>query len=130
MNRVYADLAVLWAGPAAGGVLDRDAVRALDLLRDAGHEVLLVAEPSSVPDAVSAGGAAIVGGAPLRPDSPAWYLTADVERCRGRSAHLRTVLVGVRPAEGAIHRCDMMARDARAAVLEILAAEAMPVDAG
>jgi len=125
VTRVYVDLAVLCTGPAAGEILDPDAVRALDFLDDAGHEVFLVAEPLSVPGTLSARRAVIVASAPLRPESRTWYLTADVERCRGRSARLRTVLIGPPPAEASIHRCDAMARDVRAGVLEILAAEAM-----
>jgi len=36
--------------------------------------------------------------------------------------------VYVDPAPAAVHRCDSLARDGRAGVLEILAAEAMPSD--
>ena len=141
MTRVYVDLEVLSTGrgsrrPADVGAVDLAAVRSLDHLVDAGHELVLVADPPIAPGAVAviptAGGIpgplaeAAVTVVPSEPRTAAWYLTFDVERCRGRSARLRTILVGRSAAPGAVHRCDSLARDVMAAVLEILAAEAMP----
>jgi len=112
---------------------DDEALRALGYLVDAGHEVVVVTpgvqDPSARPEP-PAGLWAIAGetvaGVPDGHPGSAWYLTRDVERCRGLSARVRTVLIGAAPASGAIHRCDTVARDVQAAVLEILAAEAMP----
>jgi hypothetical protein len=110
--------------------VDLTALRSLDHLVDAGHELVLVADPPLAPGAVAdipgALAEAAVTVVPMEPRTAAWYLTADADRCRGRSARLRTILVGRSPVPGAIHRCDSLARDVRAAVLEILAAEAMP----
>ena len=135
MTRVYVDLEVLSTGggarlPGGAAAVDLSAVRSLDHLVDAGHELVLVADPPIAAGAVAGipGGLAeaAVTAAPAEPGTAAWYLTSDVNRCRGRSARLRTILVGRSPAPGAVHRCDSLARDVRAAVLEILAAEAMP----
>jgi hypothetical protein len=135
VTRVYVDLEVLSAGggarrPVDLAAVDLAAVRSLDHLVDAGHELVLVADRRSARGAVAGiSGAlaeAVVTAVPSEPDAAAWYLTSDPERCRGRSARLRTILVGRSPAPAAIHRCDSLARDVRAAVLEILAAEAMP----
>ena len=68
----------------------------------------------------------VVAEVPARPQAPAWYLTSDIERCRGSSAHLRTVLIGGAPPSGSVRRCDAVARDVQAAAMEILAAVAMP----
>ena len=135
MTRVYVDLEVLSAGggarrPVDVAAVDLAAVLSLDHLVDAGHELVLVADPPIGPGAVAgipgALAEAAVTAVPSEPGTAAWYLTSDPERCRSRSARLRTILVGRSPAPAAIHRCDSLARDVRAAVLEILAAEAMP----
>jgi hypothetical protein len=134
VTRVYVDLEVLSTGggtgrPAGVGAVDVTAVRSLDHLVDAGHEIVLVAGPPIAPGVVTgiprALAEAAVTAVPSEPRPAAWYLTSDADRCRGRSALLRTILVGRSQAPGAIHRCDSLARDVRAAVLEILAAEAM-----
>jgi hypothetical protein len=135
VTRVYVDLEVLSTRggtrrPVDVGAVDLTAVRSLDHLVDAGHELVLVADAPIAPGAVAGIPASIseaaVTAVPSEPRSAAWYLTSDADRCRGRSARLRTILVGRSPVPGAIHRCDSLARDVRAAVLEILAAEAMP----
>lgn len=135
MTRVYLDLEILATGggarrPADVRAADVAAVRSLDHLVEAGHELVLVADPPIAPGAVAglpeALAEAAVTTVPREPGTAAWYLTSDPDRCRGRSARLRTILVGLSPAPGAVHRCDSLARDVRAAVLEILAAEAMP----
>jgi len=106
---------------------DAEAVRALGYLVDAGHAVVVV---TSVGQAMPADLRAVAGETvievPESGDTAAWYLTRDVEHCRGLSARVRTVLIGAAPASGAIHRCDAVARNVQAAVMEILAAEAMP----
>jgi len=110
------------------------ALRSLGFLRDAGHEVVLVTDPGGGAAAgipVDDAGALAewthipIEEVPFRPAEQAWYLTTDADRCQGRSARLKTVLVGSAPAPAAIHRCDALARDVPAAVLEILSAEAM-----
>jgi hypothetical protein len=135
VTRVYVDLEVLSIDrgtrrPVGAGAVDLTAVRSLDHLVDAGHEIVLVADPPIAPGAVAgipdALAEATVAAVPSEPRVAAWYLTSDASRCRGRSARLRTILVGSSQAPGAVHRCDSLARDVRAAVLEILAAEAMP----
>lgn len=166
MTRVYVDAGVLSTGggvgrPADGGSVDSAAVRSLDHLIEAGHEVVLVVDPVPVTGTVDravdgavdgavpapAAGTRVAGiraagirvagipealaatavtAAPSEPTATTWYLTSDAERCRGRSARLRTILVGRSASPTAIHRCDSLARDVLAAVLEILAAEAMP----
>lgn len=127
MTRVFVDVAA--AALDGGNVpsLDPVALPALRILAESGHEVVLVTGHAGAPPAKLAAVASdAVGSVPARPDDDAWYLTADVEHCVGASAHLRTVLVGSIPAPGSIHRCDAVARDLQAAVLEILAREAMP----
>jgi hypothetical protein len=104
------------------------ALRSLGFLRDAGHEVVLVADPrprTGEVDLPTEWTRIAIEAIPTRPAELAWYLTTDADRCQGRSARLRTVLVGSAPAPAAIHRCDALARDVPSAVLEILAAEAM-----
>jgi len=70
--------------------------------------------------------AEVVSAMPPRPRGPAWYLTSDIDRCRGASARLRTVLIGAAPPTGSVRRCDAVARDVQAAAMEILAEVAMP----
>ena len=141
MTRVYLDAEVATApGPGDGGRIDDAAVQSLRFLVEAGHEVVLVA-PAVPGDAAERGDSpptsappelprdlirGVVDAVPPRPAISGWYLTASVERCHGTSARTRTVLIGGQPPAGAIHRCDAVARDLRAAVLEILASEAMP----
>lgn len=123
MTRVYVDRELL--GGAAGTDVDLDAVRSLDILEETGIEAIPVSGGGALPDGLGSRRGVAVTSAPLQPDEPAWYVTIDVDRCRGRSARLQTVLVGTTPA-ASIHRCDRQVRDLRAAVLEILASEAMP----
>jgi hypothetical protein len=127
VSSVYVDLETLVpGGPGGGRNVDPAAVRSLGYLAEAGHDVVLVAPLETVPEALAGVVASVSPAAPSEPPEAAWYLTIDVERCRGRSAKLHTVLVGTAAAPAAIHRCDALARDVRAAVLELLAAEAMP----
>lgn len=126
MTRVYVDVAATSIDGDGNAVsLDPLAVRSLALLAAADHEVLLVSDQAA-PAALREVATGVVQDVPASPPSPAWYLTADVGRCHGASARLRTVLVGAAPPAGSIHRCDSVARDVQAAVFEVLASEAMP----
>jgi hypothetical protein len=136
VTRVYLDAEVAAVpGPGDSRRVDEAAVESLRFLVEAGHEVVLVAPPAD-PGAPGVDAApadlpgdlirAVVDAVPPRPPTSGWYLTTSVERCQGTSARTRTVLIGGQPPSGAIHRCDTVARDLRAAVLEILASEAMP----
>ena len=129
MTTIYVDQAALLDDTHGAPGFSEAALRSLGFLREAGHAIVMVTDPS---DAVVEGGPPVdwtciqLEALPIRPADPAWYLTTDADRCQGRSARLRTVLVGPAPAPAAIHRCDALARDVPAAALEILAAEAMP----
>jgi hypothetical protein len=127
VTTIYVDQGAIMESSRGVRGPDEGSLRSLGFLREAGHEVILVVEPSLEPGALLAGDwmTIDVASVPLRPDHPGWYLTTEVDRCQGRSAHLRTVLIGMSPTASAIHRCDTLARDVPAAVLEILAAEAM-----
>lgn len=130
---VYVDAGVL-VMPAPGdrpGRLLPDATAALEHLRDAAHNVVLVGAAG----AVGAVLAALRDGAPearvgLPPDASGWLVTGDPAFCAAaREAHrIRTLLVGpAAPGRGPAHRpADIVARDLLDAVLAILASEAMP----
>ena len=129
MTTVYVDIDTIVDGSRSSAVPDDGALRSLRFLREAGHDVVLVVDDGSeAPAWASPGGewsSVELDLVPVRPPTASWYLTSDVGRCLGRSALLRTVLIGSTPAPAAIHRCDAMARDVSAAALEILATEAM-----
>jgi hypothetical protein len=131
MTEVYVDAvaASVEQGGERGGAYaaEPEAVRALRYLADSGIRVVVVAAGGVRPDAELEGVAAeVVSAVPSRPRGPAWYLTSDVDRCRGATARLRTVLIGAAPPTGSVRRCDAVARDVQAAAMEILAAVAMP----
>ncbi|HYL41321.1 MAG TPA: hypothetical protein VET90_08440 [Candidatus Binatus sp.] len=128
MTRVYVDVgAAILQGEGSRASLAPDAPRTLRILAESGHDVVLVTDIAGPPPAdVVAVAADAVGTVPASPADQAWYLTADVEHCRGTSARLRTLFIGGNPPAGSIHRCDGIARDLLAAVMEILASEAMP----
>ena len=132
MTRIYVDadaVAIEGGGSPDSSVLmpDAESVRALGFLVEAGHHVVVVTSGDrDIPADLQGVAGEIVTEVPERHDGSAWYLTRDVEHCIGLSARVRTVLIGATPASGAIHRCDTVARDVQAAVMEILAAEAMP----
>ncbi len=129
MSRVYLDPGVLLVRPDAAEVADpplaSDAADALRTLADTGHElVLLGGQQVHLPDGFPTIRAAVA----IDPTpSTSWYLTSDPELCGRRQPGLRTVLVGPGPAthRSAIQRCDIQTRDLHAAVIEILAREAM-----
>jgi hypothetical protein len=110
-----------------GGALDAAALRSLRHLVDAGHELVLVDQPGASGNLRDLA-ASVVEAVSQQPDEHAWYLTDNVEHCREMTARVRTVLIGASPPAGSIHRCDSVARDVQAAVLEILASEAMSAE--
>jgi len=127
VTRVYVDAEAAAIEGAGEPSLDPAALRSLQFLAEAGHEVILVAAPGlRVAEELREAAADVVSEVPIRPSATSWYLTAEVERCQGTSARLHTVLIGAAPPAGSIHRCDGVARDLQAAALELLATEAMP----
>ena len=131
MTRIYVDpdaVTIEGGGPDDGERSpDTEAVRALGFLVDAGHAVVVVAsDAQDVPADLGGVAGETVAEVPENHETPAWYLTRDIEHCQGLSARVRTVLIGAAPPSGSVHRCDAVARDVQAAVMEILAAEAMP----
>jgi hypothetical protein len=122
---IYVDEAALRPETGSGVVADRspdgDAndpgsppmPAALDHLVDAGYAIVVV-DPETGPP----------------PDAAGWLVTRDAAVC-GRARHqraVRTILVGpAEPGRGLAHRpADLEARNLTAAVLTILAEEAMP----
>lgn len=136
MTEVYVDVgaASVEHGAEDGGgsrATEPEAVRALRYLADSGMRVVLVASDGvQPPQELEDVAAHVVAAVPSRPRGPAWYLTNDIERCRGASTRLRTVLIGATPPGGSVRRCDAVARDLQAAAMEILAAVAMPAREG
>lgn len=133
MTDVYVDVAAASFDPgsrpfepASTASADPEAVRALRFLAEAGVRIVLVRPGGPDPaEELRAVAEEVLRAVPERPPGPAWYLTSDIERCRGSSARLRTVLIGGAPPSGSVHRCDTVARNVQAAAMEILAADAM-----
>lgn len=130
MTQVYVDAgaasiesAVPLDGPAP---VDPEAVRALRHLAEAGVEVYIITANGPPADELREVARDVLPEVPERPEAPSFYLTSDIDRCRGSSARLRTVLIGGAPPNGSVRRCDAVARDVQAAAMEILAADAMP----
>ena len=126
MHTIYVDPSV---------AADPDLDERLAHLVDAGHRLVLVAKDDPAADGT---GPATAGGGPwtdrraevpTEPPRGSWFLTADAAQCGDRIAGLRTVLIGPRESSQKPTRCDSTARDLREAVLEILAADAMPAPA-
>ena len=127
MSEVYVDVAAA-SVRGASSTSDPEAVRALRYLSESGVRIVLVTAGDVQPDeALRAAAAEVLPAVPARPEGQSWYLTSDIVRCQGSSAHLRTVLIGGTPPVGSVRRCDAVARDVQAAAMEILAAEAMRV---
>jgi len=133
VTEVYVDVgaASIEAAAPDGGVppFDPEAVRALRHLEDAGFRVFIITAGGLEPAAdLREAASGVLERVPARPadGDQAWYLTSDIDRCRGSSARLRTVLIGGTPPGGSVRRCDAVARHVQAAAMEILAAEAMP----
>jgi hypothetical protein len=101
-----------------------DARNRLAHLIEAGHEVVLVAPPGH-PAAGALRWPGHVGGLPDDPPRGSWFVTAEPGTCGDRQPGLSTLLVGPRDDVPRPTRCDITARDLAAAVLEILAREAM-----
>lgn len=127
VTTVYVDLDAARQPGTGTARLDEATERSLRLLVDEGHAVLLVAGTSLEPPPPIAISWQVVSEATVssHAGSPAWYLVGSVDRCPKRSGLLRTILLGSTRGERAVHRCDSEARDVAAAVLEILAVEAM-----
>jgi hypothetical protein len=126
VTHVYVDADAAEISGSGDRSVDADAVRALSFLTG-DHDIVLVAAPDQEPPAdLRTLASQTVSEVPGHPSELSWYLTADVDRCTGTSARLRTVLIGAAPPSGSVHRCDSVARDIQAAVMEILASEAMP----
>jgi hypothetical protein len=122
---VYIDVGATSNSPTS--TADPAAVKALRHLAEAGVRIVLVTAGGAEPDAdLRAAATEVLEAVPARPPGRSWYLTNDISRCQGSSAHLRTVLIGGTPAGGSVRRCDAVARDLQAAAMEILAADAMP----
>ena len=116
------------SAPDGSSPVDANAIRGLEHLAEAGLAVILVTAGGSVPaPALRAAATGVVEAVPTPVIEHSWYLTSDIERCVGSSARLVTMFIGGTPPAGSIRRCDKVARDVQAAVMEILAAEAMPV---
>jgi hypothetical protein len=102
------------------------AVEHLVHLVDAGQRVILTGTPGV---GAAAGLADIprLDQIPAGPVAGSWFVTAEPARCRERIAGVRTLLIGPRvPGHQAPGpRCDAEARDLAAAVLVILAHDAM-----
>ena len=122
MDTIYLDPSV---------AADPDLAERLSHLLDAGHRLVLIAAKEH-PAAESGPWTDRRASLPSQPPRGSWYLTADPARCGDRVAGLRTVLIGPRDPALRPSRCDATVRDLREAVLEILAADAMPqpADAG
>jgi hypothetical protein len=129
VTRVYLEPGVLLVPSGADQALSSrvapDAAEALSNLAETGHELVLVtndrvALPDGFPD---------IRESPRIDPAPAtsWFLTTDPDLCGRRLPGLRTVLVGPGPSthKATIQRCDIRTRDLNAAVIEILAREAM-----
>ncbi len=99
-------------------------------LREAGHEAIILAEGAGAGqtfESFVSPPVSVETRLPEPPPSGTWLITGDPQRCAHRPAGVRTILVG--PRRPATHRpmarCDLEARDLTAAVLQILADEAM-----
>lgn len=104
--------------------LESGAAERLRHLADAGHALVLIA-PADHPSVAMGGWAERRDKVPDDAPRGSWFVTADPATCGDRKAGLRTILMGPRAVGLRPTRCDVTARDLRAAVLEILAAEAM-----
>lgn len=130
MSSVYLDPSTM-VMPDPAGRTDYLAVpgagHALRSLRDVVDDVIVLAPDTwrGVVELPSGVRAATTLPDDLGPD--AWFVTADPESPFGRPGGATTILVGPRRAPGQLPlpRFDVQARDLSAAVLEILAREAM-----
>ena len=117
MTDVYVD-ASLASGPGA--------VDHLAHLVDAGQRLIFIGTGAGAVVATFAD-APTVERLPDDAVRGSWFVTAEPARCADRPAGVRSLLIGPRPDRAPVHgrRCDADARDLAAAVLEILAHDAM-----
>ncbi|HEY8871107.1 MAG TPA: hypothetical protein VIM30_17190 [Candidatus Limnocylindrales bacterium] len=132
MSVIYLDRSATALGGFASDfeardALSSDAIDALRLLRDSGHELVFVEGEDGVPLELRGLGR-VVPDVPTGGTEPAWFVTGELGRCASQRPGLTTVLVGpsVSGAAPSVVRCDLAARDLRAAAMEVLAREAMP----
>jgi hypothetical protein len=112
---IYVDgSAVLWSDEAAS----------LQHLADAGYRVILVAPIEHSANAAAGPWRERIDTIP-EDAGTSWFVTADPAACGDRRAGIRTILVGPNVDRRPPTRCDETARDLRAAVLDILALDAM-----
>lgn len=110
---------------AESAALEPDAADRLAHLVESGHDIVVVTR-ATPPPAIEHLAARHIAALPDRPPRGSWFLTADPGACGDRRAGLRTILIGPRDEVPRPTRCDTTARNLREAVLEILAADAMP----
>ena len=104
-----------------------NAVDQLAHLVDAGQRLILVGADAG-PILARFPGAATVARIPNDPHRGSWFVTGEPARCAERPAGVRTLLIGPRAGRTPLvlgPRCDTEARDLAAAVLTILAHDAM-----
>jgi hypothetical protein len=114
-------MTTIYLDPSA--VTHADAADRLAHLLDAGHALVLVTPVDLPPDGIPWSGRA--AALPADPPRGSWFVTADATTCGDRRPNLRTLLIGPRASAPRPTRCDAVARDLRAAVLEILRHDAM-----
>jgi hypothetical protein len=116
MTDVYVDAPLASAPDARGHIAN---------LIDAGQRVTFVGAvggpAATFPDVSQ------LDSLPAEPQRGSWFVTAEPARCADRPAGVRTLLIGPRTGRSPVlgPRCDTEARDLAAAVLEILAHDAM-----
>jgi hypothetical protein len=117
MTDIYLDAALAGAPDARDHVAN---------LIDAGQQVTFVGSGTE-PDATVFPGVRTDPRPPDKPPRGSWFVTAEPARCAERIAGLRTLLISPRTGRSPVAgpRCDQIARDLAAAVLDILAHDAM-----
>lgn len=136
MSRIYVEPAVLLSSSAPAGARDDresgrvapHALEAVTNLQEAGHEVVLLVDPGRPRERGSDPRWLADLPSEAGPPTPrSWLVTVDPRRCEHRPPGVRTILIGPRqpPGPRPTAHCDVVARDLAAAVLEILAREAM-----
>jgi hypothetical protein len=133
VTRIYLEPGVvaLPEGAAGGGVdagtTAPDALEALGHLADGAHELVVVGGEAPPALADLPWPIRTIPEIPEDPGPGSWFITDDPESCGQRPRGMRTILVGPRraPTNRPAARCDVEARDLGAAVMEILAREAM-----
>lgn len=117
MTHIYLDAALASASDAPGHIAN---------LIDAGQRLTFV---GPAPQGVTAAFPDVprLDGLPVVPERGSWFVTAEPARCAERPAGVRTLLIGPRAGRSPVPgpRCDTEARDLAAAVLAILAHDAM-----